>query len=230
MRLFLLVLLIHSTCCFSQSDTAKKVKFIYMTNFGILNPDFTFQEYISNSNVYSEFKVTPKLGYNTSILAGISSNIFKSCNLENVFGIGYSKNNYSKNGIRISNIGIAGPDTFIGIINESNLESNLILMNGLSFYNPDKKNNKLYFSNYITVLLNFNKVFYTESIDDIKNTKGKSKIHTKYLNFMFNSTHLVSYSIKFNSNEFKIGVGCNIYFFKYQRGYINPLINLTLTI
>ena len=123
MRIILLLFLFLSTYSFAQKDSTTKVSFICMSNIGILYPDFTFPEYSSNSNGYSYFVVSPKLGFNTNLLAGVSTNIFKSCNLENVLGIGYSKNNYMKSGFRVSYGGIAGLDTFNGIIKESNIEN-----------------------------------------------------------------------------------------------------------
>lgn len=231
MRLVLLQFFFaYSIICVAQTDSVRKTSLLCMANFGALYPEHSYTENKSDNLGYSTFNVTPKLGYNTNIAIGISYKLIKECSIESLLGIGSSSSNYTKTGYSFSKYGIIGPDSFRGVINEKSIEQNLILLNGITFSNSNKSKNKLYFSNYISISMIFNKLLETETIDNIKNKKGTDEIHTKHLEPIINTSHIISYGFRCKKNVFKIGTGINFYFFNYNRGYINPFINLTLKI
>lgn len=201
-----------------------------MLNAGALYPEHGYSENKSDYFGYSNFDIAPKLGYNTNIAIGLSYKLFKKFAIESLFGVGRSSSNYTKTGSGFSKYGIIGPDSFRGVINENKIEQNLVLLNGITFSNPYKLKNKFYFSNYISISMIFSKLLKTETIDYSKNSRGKGELLTKHTESAINTSHIVSYGFQLKKTVLKIGVGINLYFFNYNRGYINPFLNLTLKI
>jgi hypothetical protein len=165
-----------------------------------------------------------------NIAIGLSYKLINIIAIESLFGVGRSSSNYTKSGASFSKYGIVGPDSFRGIINENKIEQYLILLKGITFSNRSKLKNKVYFSNYISILIHFSKRLKTETIDYSKNNSGTSEFLTRHTESTFNTSHVLSYGFQLKKTVLKIGVGINLYFFNYYRGYINPFINLTLKI
>lgn len=231
MKILLTLLFVNFTLIsLAQVDSTKKASLICMLNAGALYPEHGYSENKSDYSGYSNFEVAPKLGYNTNISVGLSYALSRNFDIESLFGVGRSSSNYTKTGISFSKYGIVGPDSFRGIINENRIEQYLVLLNGITFSNPQKIKNKIYFSNYISISMIFSKLLKREVIDFTKNSKGTGELLTRHTESAINTSHILSYGFHLKKTVLKTGVGINIYFFNYNRGYINPFINLTLKI
>jgi len=246
MKLFAvtLLLIIYSYHSFGQKDALRKTSFIVILNSGLLCPNKTWtEEFKDGSASYSRFTVTPKNGINSIVSAGISTKLKNIICIENLIGYGYSENIYLRNGLSFNYY----TDSFRGAIKTKIIEHRVLLSTGITISNSKIAVNKFYFSNYFSTNLTFMQISKNESYNVINKKEFSSidisSIH--YRRFSFNSTHIISYGLQlknkfgipYQNKILKVGIGINLYFINRNKtyinthkGYINPLLNLTLNL
>lgn len=217
----------------SQNDSKsreRKLFFSTLFNSGLFYT--TMSELVKYEDAYikQDLKRTYTNGFSVNLSLGVSYLLSRKWSMETYFGVNRSKYGRTEIGLTEYKMGSL-PYKFYGTKNYTFINKGFSFTSGVTFHNPMLLRLKIYFSNY----LNYNWVLRTTELlsskDELQNSSFKSQFTSLAPKSIFYSTHLVSLKVNVSARmNVKPAIGFNFYINNHYKQYINPIINLTITI